>query len=195
MVSGGVALLRLPGVRGVADLGAFALDGKALRVVVDAQLVEDREEQVTSQRLRNTFVELAGALEEVDEGEHLFGTELHAVFSARWFLCDSRFLQRDQVQPLADLGDRQLPFRGEVDEPHFLFFMRLLLRPEGSAGTSIGRLELVKRARTSSRMPGIVAEVNCSRRTALSTAFSASSTRRSPRVQPVRCLEEQTKYS
>lgn len=55
-----MALLRLPGVQGVVDLGAFALDAKALGVVIDAQLAEERKEQVRSARVRRAETKRLG---------------------------------------------------------------------------------------------------------------------------------------
>lgn len=89
MVPSSEVSLRLPGVKRLVEFGALSLDANALG---------------------HALVQLPRILEQFNEREYLLLANLYAHLRPSELLCDRGLLQRNEVEALTDLCDRQLPF-------------------------------------------------------------------------------------
>ncbi|MEZ5111183.1 MAG: hypothetical protein R2732_06770 [Microbacteriaceae bacterium] len=105
-------------VRGVTlrfDLDAVVGD-------VDDESVEVRGQEIASDGVGGLGVEGTGVDQELQEARHTVRRVLKPVDRELESLLDFRSLHRGLLDPRADLGHREGPGRGQLDEPFFLGF-------------------------------------------------------------------------
>lgn len=124
-------MLGAPVVQAGVEFGAFDADAHLAVGDLDVESREERGEQLAADVVGQLLVERGGIFEEVDEREGLVDAVPDSFDRPGELLGDGALLERDVLEALAQLLDRDRSVGGEFDESLLLGFELLQLGAQG----------------------------------------------------------------